>query len=150
MAAVCAKRRSRRRAAGIALAVALLCLGAAAFSWLAASTPARDTPEEYARFWRLYEDEALLGKGKDEVRDLVGYPNGWAMDSTGVSFPKGYDPWDDEIHMFMYSTGTNERGLTVHVYFSVEQKAEYVLYMDGELDSSSLEFFEQGTESKYY
>ncbi|MCL2529272.1 MAG: hypothetical protein FWE41_02955 [Coriobacteriia bacterium] len=124
-------RRNWKKAAGLAILVLLVVSVVGCTSWVDANTPTKDSLEEYEHHLQLFEEEVLLGRTKDEVKRMIGYPDGWEERfsfNPYNSSHRGMDPWDERVHYWKYSSenGAGMR-LATELFFSDEGLVEEVV-----------------------
>jgi hypothetical protein len=134
----------------IFFAVLIVALGVALTFWIGSHTKAEKTAETHAHQASLIQEEALLGKSKKEVYDLIGYPNSYQKGRFTESFPNNMDAWDKKIHVWAYSSSNGEIRISFDLYFSDDERVDFVDISWENLETSKLWGEKQGTENKYY
>jgi hypothetical protein len=130
--------------------VLIVVLGVAIPCWIGSHTQAEKTAETHAHRVSLVQEEALLGKSKQEVYNLIGYPNSYKRGRFTESFPDNMDAWGEKVHVWSYTSNDEETRVHFYLYFSDDGKVEFIEIIWENLETSKALLEEQGTESKYY
>jgi hypothetical protein len=130
--------------------VLTVALGVAIPCWIGSHTQAERTAETHAHQASLIKEEALLGKTKQEVYDLIGYPNSYKIGGHGQGFPDNMDAWDEKVHVWSYESNDEEMRVRLYIFFSDDGEVDFIEIFWKNLETSKALIEKQGTESKYY
>jgi small-conductance mechanosensitive channel len=130
--------------------VLIIALGVAIPCWIASHTKVEKTAESHKHQVVLIQEEALLGKSKQEVYNLIGYPYSYKRWGQGESFPDNMDAWGEKVHVWTYTSNDEETEVMLYLYFSDDGKVEFIEIIWENFETQKVWIEEQGIESKYY
>jgi hypothetical protein len=144
------KKLSIGKIVAIFYIVLIVALGVAIPSWISSHKQAEKTAETHALRVSLIQEEALLGKSKQEVYDLIGYPYSYKRWGQGESLPDNMDAWGEKVHVWLYESNDEEMRVRFYLFFSDDGKVDFIEIYWKNLETSKVLIEEQGTENKYY
>lgn len=144
-----ARRLTKTKIIGFsALGLLIIAIGVGLYVFID-STPIKDSAKELEHHTELLNDEALLGKSKEEIKKLLGTPDSWRVKDNAMSFPGGMDIWDERIHVWGYTSSDGETRLNITFYFSDNETVDYILPIFYDLESNGSWREPQGTKNAY-
>ena len=143
------KRLSKGKIVGFVVISLIAAVVVGGFVWIHENLPVDHDPKELERHIALLESEELLGKTKQEVKELIGIPDSWRKTRLGIRHPKE-GVWDDSVHVWSYGADNDEVYLITTIYYSHEGSVGYIHALYKNIETGELWSENQGDEKYLY